>query len=89
MALGIFPQHSEVRLLFMKHAEAVIPADADNMLPVRSVALVGGPESKRGSVGWLTFKCPKCRTVEVYTVGVAGRLIPRAGGAHRRPSTAR
>jgi hypothetical protein len=39
------------------------------------------PNGTGAPIGWLTFKCPKCRAVEVYTVGVAGRLIPRAGGA--------
>jgi hypothetical protein len=35
----------------------------------------------------LTFKCPKCRSQEVYSVGVAGRLVPTspaaAGPDHR------
>ena len=36
----------------MKDATAVIRADAGNVLPVRSVAHVGGPERNRGS-DWL------------------------------------
>jgi len=29
-----------------------------------------------GTTSRLTFRCPKCRALEIYTVGVAGLLIP-------------
>jgi hypothetical protein len=30
--------------------------------------------------GQLTFRCPKCRRLETYRVGVAGGLIPAMAG---------
>ena len=38
------------------------------------------PQDDRASFGLLSFKCPKCRRLEVFRVGVAGRLIPATAG---------
>jgi endogenous inhibitor of DNA gyrase (YacG/DUF329 family) len=39
------------------------------------------PQESAASFGRLTFKCPKCQAQAVYTVGVAGLLIPAPGGS--------
>jgi phage FluMu protein Com len=38
------------------------------------------PQDDRASFGLLSFKCPKCRRLEVFRGGVAGRLIPPTAG---------
>ena len=39
------------------------------------------PQDDRASFGLLSFKCPRCRRLEVFRVGVAGRLIPAPAGS--------
>jgi hypothetical protein len=34
------------------------------------------PDEGWAPAGRLTFRCPKCRALEIYTVGVGGQLIP-------------
>ncbi len=39
-----------------------------------------GPRDEMAPSGQLTFRCPKCRRLETYRVGVAGGLIPAMAG---------
>jgi hypothetical protein len=34
------------------------------------------PQDDVAAFGQLSFKCPKCRRLEVYRLGVAGGLVP-------------
>jgi len=38
------------------------------------------PQDDRASFCPLSFKCPKCRRLEVFRIGVAGRLIRAIAG---------
>jgi hypothetical protein len=38
------------------------------------------PQDDRTFLRLLCFKCQKCRRLEVFRVGVAGRLIPATAG---------
>jgi hypothetical protein len=81
IALREARRNAAVRLPFYEYEEAFTEQMLVTCSQCNAWPMSLAPNGSGAPIGWPTFKCPKCRAVEVYTVGVGGRLIPRAGGS--------